>query len=184
MGPIGACREQASCLGCIDACRDQAKYYCKFDAIVWQVESITVEIAAEQEAADADHKALLREIKTAKKSKLVEMLMDRDLDHKGKQNDLKARLKEALKADKEEADTERREAALTEQEKLAREIEEQKEQKERERLEAEKALAEQEAEEAAKSAMFAPYDAKFETLNVQARAIPKKNLKKHRQNED
>ena len=103
----------------------------------------------EQEAADAEHGKLLRQIKgMTKKKELLLLLEDRELDTKGKVAELRDRLLEAVKAEKEAADEERREASMTEEEKLAREMEEQAAEEERLRIEAEEALAEQIAAEA------------------------------------
>ena len=96
----------------------------------------------EQEAADAEHKAFVKEIKAMKKPALMKELKQRGLEFKGSQDVMRDRLLEAVKAEKEAADEERREASMTEEEKLAREMEEQAAEEERLRIEAEEALAE------------------------------------------
>eukprot|EP01051_Picozoa_sp_SAG22_P008296 SAG22_NODE_624_length_8453_cov_1742.782499_1_plen_2188_part_10 len=148
-------------------------------------EARIAEIAEEQEAADAEHSTFLRQLKAMKKKELIAQLEDRDLNTKGKLKELSARLLEAVNADKEAADADRREESMTESERLAREIAEQEAEEERLRIEAEEALAEQiaEEEEAARLADEEEYNdpgkTRFEKLKAEVRDMPKKNIKKH-----
>ena len=82
-------------------------------------------------------KVLCRGIKKMKKPTIMEELKKRELEFKGSSDELSARLLDAVKLEKDAADEERREAAMGEEEKLAREVAEQEAVEERERLEAE-----------------------------------------------
>ena len=78
-----------------------------------------------------------------KKPTIMKELKKRELEFKGSSDELSARLLDAVKLEKDAADEERREAAMGEEEKLAREVAEQEAVEERERLDAEEAMAEQ-----------------------------------------
>ena len=164
------------------------------------VEAATIaEIAEQQQAADLEHNVCVQEYTKMKKLPLIKELTRRGLVTDGKLAALLERLLEAVNADKDVADAARVEAAMTEEEKLARaaeeqaaEEEEQAAEEERERVAAEEALAAQlaaeEEEDAARIAAAEEEDARlaeeeakdpFEVLKRQVRRMPKKNLKKH-----
>eukprot|EP01047_Picozoa_sp_COSAG01_P027764 COSAG01_NODE_1842_length_9076_cov_4.748246_2_plen_316_part_00 len=123
-------------------------------------EARIAEIAGEQEAADAEFKAFKKAVKKMKKAELMKALRSRKLDVKGSQEELSGRLLEAVTAEKEAADDDRRHAMLSEEEKLAKEIAEQEAEQERQRVEAEEALAEQLAEEEAEAERLAEEESK------------------------
>ena len=116
--------------------REQAKRIAAEEARI-------AEIAAQQDAADAEYRQLVKDIKKMKKPALMKELKQRELDVKGKQDELSTRLLGAVEADKDAADEERRDAAMSEEEKLSREVAEREASEEAERLEAEEAMAEQ-----------------------------------------
>ena len=117
------------------------------------------EIAAEQATADEEYKALRQDIKKMKKPTIMKELKKRELEFKGSSDELSARLLDAVKSEKDAADEKRREAAMGEEEKLAREVAEQEAAEERERLEAAEAMAEQLALEEAEAERVAAEDA-------------------------
>jgi fused signal recognition particle receptor len=116
--------------------REQAKRIAAEEARI-------AEIAAQQDAADVEYRQLVKDIKKMKKPALMKELKQRELDVKGKQDELSTRLLGAVEADKDAADEERRDAAMSEEEKLSREVAEREASEEAERLEAEEAMAEQ-----------------------------------------
>ena len=73
-------------------------------------EAQIVEIAARQEAADAEHRQLVEDILQMKKAALMKQLKQRRLDIKGTQDELSTRLLGAVEAEKDATDAERREA--------------------------------------------------------------------------
>jgi hypothetical protein len=116
--------------------REQAKRIAAEEARI-------VEIAAQHDAPDVECRQLVKDITKMKKPALMKELKQRELDVKGKQDELSTRLLGAVEADKDAADEERRDAAMSEEEKLSREVAEREASEEAERLEAEEALAEQ-----------------------------------------
>ena len=73
-------------------------------------EAQIVEIAARQEAADAEHRQLVEDILQMKKAALMKQLKQRRLDIKGTQDELSTRLLGAVEKEKDATDAERREA--------------------------------------------------------------------------
>ena len=116
--------------------REQAKRIAAEEARI-------AEIAAQQDAADAEYRQLVNDITKMKKPALMKELTQRELDVKGKQDELSTRLLGAVEADRDAADEVRRDEAMSEEEKLSREVAERGALEEAERLEAEEALAEQ-----------------------------------------
>jgi hypothetical protein len=95
--------------------REQAKRIAAEEARI-------VEIAAQHDAPDVECRQLVKDITKMKKPALMKELKQRELDVKGKQDELSTRLLGAIEADKDVADEEKRDAAMSEEEKLSWEV--------------------------------------------------------------